>query len=1367
MKKTLIAIAALAAAMVGCTQYGEDSIKASDAIEGRVYYGHIQEETRTILDLDNHINWEAGDQLSVFEDGEAFNLKYDVVLADGATTSKNATFKYTEECTGSADPELDANYAIFPYSEENSAAGSVLSFPMPEVVDGAVDGNIDHLPMVATTPFNSNDFWFSSPVSLFRVRVSKENNYPNTVKLLSLTLTSRKGQPLWGTASVDMSATPYVATIENDSATKNSVTVNFGDGVVIDFANKHFYIALPAMTFEENDLQITYVAKIGKVVKDPVVINKTPSLVMPAGTVKQTSIKINAESFTGSTEDASPVANVNGVEYTTLEAAFKAAIDLGGEQTISVVADASVKEAITVPASSKINLILNGNNVTSELTGVTITNNGTLNVMGGTITTNTHGIKLNATGASLTVGAGATLVSKEGAAAYTPADVDAVITILGNVESQGVYGAIQTNGTSGTTIITIEEGAKVTAANSCALYCPGANITINGGEITGSTAIYHKKGSLVINGGTYTATGAYSAYSFNPSGSNTTGDAVVVEACEEGSAYTPCSIEIYGGTFVATDTANGARALAFYEQPGVTVDPVESTVIAGTYNTDPNEYVTRGYKATQNAEGLWVVGENFEATIGSTKYVTVAEAFAAAQKGNTITLLKDATLTESIVVIDNDVLSDITLDGAGKTVTLNMTSGTGFQFGKSSVSAWATGVKIKDLTIKGTATYALYLCGGTSSVIDNLTVEGTYDNGGYGAVILYGTHGATISNSNICSGFSNGSDVYPLNLVNTKWGELSINASEIDATAKLFIDEQSYVDKVICGSYKSNMVDYDSIERIGTIKAEIEKKGSTTYGEYDMVAELNKVLYANVEDAIAEAANGETVTLFKNTYASFPTTALANAAKAGNVVTLDASESTFANTKSFGLNVGGAKVMNANFVNENTVAVQGSIFGTFEKCTFEGVEAIRWAYAPGANNTTYFNECVFAPKDTYAFHVDSGDGEFKFTNCEFYGFVATGSTIDLVTFEKCLFGYKDGYSIFNGSNSYGNTTMINCKYDFTSSALDTRYNCILPAANKEYLLNGVQVNYGSGYQPLTYKDVRNLKGKIVTINGTTYEGINADVVLEAGTTYLLDNAKGLQWFGSQVNFNKNTFSGKTVKVIDDIDMTGTYYAPGSLNNYPSDAFAGTFDGGNKTISNLTIEANDGTHDSAALIATALNGAVIKDVTLTNVNITSNHYAAGILGYITNGEETNPYIVEITNCHVNGGTITGNIYNDDNGDKIGGIAGIFYNGTVSGCSVKNVTLNGYRDVGGLVGWANDADAKVINNEISNVTINVNNSNNYKKYKVQADYDVESYVGEGDAATISGNTGTATINWGAISESNPGVTINPGDGSDIDW
>lgn len=1347
MKKTLIAIAALAAALVGCNQFGEDQIVSNDGIVGETFYGTIDEDTRTTIDSQNKTYWEEDDLVSVFEYTD-HNLKYQVTPSEDKRTAELNYIKQYVQGTGA---QLEHFYAVFPYNDANTISGSVLSFPMPATVTGAAD-NTDHYPMVSMS--DTHGFGFKSPAAIMRIKVSKEDN-PNTFVLNSITIKSRKGQKLAGTANVDMSAETWSAVIVDDENASSSITLNLGEGLTLTTENQFVYFALPPMTFEANDLSIEYSATISNRDQVTGVVDKAPSIAFGVGQLKQTSLVVVSDPFSGSTPDADPVANVNGVEYTTLEAAFKAAIDLGGEQTISVVADASVKEAITVPASSKINLILNGNNVTSELTGITITNNGTLNVMGGTITAAGETIRVM-NGGSLTVGTGATVASKTDTAVFVPNGATANVVVYGTLHSDAErYAALQTNGMS-SAVITIEEGAKIIGTKTGAMYCPGATITINGGEITGSTAIYHKKGSLVINGGTFTATGTHVDYGFNGSGANATSDAVVVEACDVASGYTPCSIEIYGGTFVATDTANGARALAFYEQPGVTVDPVESTIIAGTYNTDPNEYVTRGYKATQNAEGLWVVGENFEATIGSTKYVTVAEAFAAAQKGNTITLLKDATLTESIVVIDNNVLSDITLDGAGKTVTLNMTSGTGFQFGKDSdgVTAWATGVKIKDLTIKGTATYAIYLCGGTSSVIDNLTVEGTYDNGGYGAVILYGTHGATISNSNICSGFSNGSDANLLNLVNTQWGELFINASEIDATAKLFIDDQSYVDKVICGSYKSNMVDYDSIERIGTIKAEIEKKGSTTYGEYDMVAELGNVLYASVADAAAETTDtNNTVVLYNGEHnldgVSFPVADIKFVGENREQTVIKLEKSLYWTGKSVSFeNLTYSAVKNAPY-DEHHMWIHHANNINFEKCNIERLRLNVFA--------SLINDCVLSTDvasgfDGYPVYYSGKDGSnHKLTNSK-------------------INGVSKGAVIYNEGNPVINLTVENCQ--FTATTTDSSKAAI--QMHSEYGISGTLVvnnSTATGFANINGGLWNEVKNNVIPavenfnftkiIDGRTY--VTNGVWINQAGEYEIENANGLVWFGTQVNVNKNSFSGKTVKVVEDIDMTGVVYPAGSVKSYPSYAFAGTFDGGDKTISNLTIVAENDIHGSAALIATAKGyNTTIKNVKLNNVNIESSHNAAGILGYVTDGNWIN-----ITNCHVDGGTITGHIYNNDNGDKIGGIAGIFYDGTVSGCSVKNVTINGYRDVGGLVGWANDANAKVINNAIENVTINVNNSNNYKKYKVQADYDVESYVGEDNAATVTGNTGVATINWGAISENNPGVTINPGQGDDIDW
>lgn len=90
-----------------------------------------------------------------------------------------------------------------------------------------------------------------------------------------------------------------------------------------------------------------------------------------------------------------------------------------------------------------------------------------------------------------------------------------------------------------------------------------------------------------------------------------------------------------------------------------------------------------------------------EAKIGNTEYATLKEAFAAAKKGDTITLLTDITLTEQIDITDQDVLSGITLDGDGQTITCATTDdpsqsgGSALYFGNANAGKWATGVSTK------------------------------------------------------------------------------------------------------------------------------------------------------------------------------------------------------------------------------------------------------------------------------------------------------------------------------------------------------------------------------------------------------------------------------------------------------------------------------------------------------------------------------------------------------------------------------------------------------------------------------------------------------------------------------------------------
>lgn len=235
---------------------------------------------------------------------------------------------------------------------------------------------------------------------------------------------------------------------------------------------------------------------------------------------------------------------------------------------------------------------------------------------------------------------------------------------------------------------------------------------------------------------------------------------------------------------------------------------------------------------------------------------------------------------------------------------------------------------------------------------------------------------------------------------------------------------------------------------------------------------------------------------------------------------------------------------------------------------------------------------------------------------------------------------------------------------------------------------------------------------------------------------IISTAAELMAFAESVN-RGYTYAGQTVVLTDDIDLNGVEWTPiGGLARYPSVTFAGTFDGNNHTISNLKTSDFTTNHATAGFFG-SITGTV-KNLTLTNVNITSSHYAGGIVGYSSNkGTST------ITNCHVNGGTITStpeytgttddstNGY--DNGDKVGGIIGYMVAGDkVENCSVSNVTIKAYRDLGGIAGYA---AGTVTNNKVSDVTLIQDNTNGYKADPITTYAEV---IGREASATATDNT-----------------------------
>jgi hypothetical protein len=104
----------------------------------------------------------------------------------------------------------------------------------------------------------------------------------------------------------------------------------------------------------------------------------------------------------------------------------------------------------------------------------------------------------------------------------------------------------------------------------------------------------------------------------------------------------------------------------------------------------------------------------------------------------------------------------------------------------------------------------------------------------------------------------------------------------------------------------------------------------------------------------------------------------------------------------------------------------------------------------------------------------------------------------------------------------------------------------------------------------------------------------------ATSTYSISNPEQLLY----VALSGESFDGQVVQLADDIDLTGETWTPAGTAEAP---FKGTFDGNNKTISGLTIDA-----DYAAMFAYTDEGVTIKDLTLENVNINSSKYAAAVV-----------------------------------------------------------------------------------------------------------------------------------------------------------
>ena len=165
--------------------------------------------------------------------------------------------------------------------------------------------------------------------------------------------------------------------------------------------------------------------------------------------------------------------------------------------------------------------------------------------------------------------------------------------------------------------------------------------------------------------------------------------------------------------------------------------------------------------------------------------------------------------------------------------------------------------------------------------------------------------------------------------------------------------------------------------------------------------------------------------------------------------------------------------------------------------------------------------------------------------------------------------------------------------------------------------------------------------------------------------YTVTSAEGLKNIAELVN--EEWKSDINITLTDDIDLSGIDWTPIGIDY--NHRYTGTFDGGDHTITGLTVTGSD---QYAGLFGYIGSGGTVKDVTLEGVQIATTHSvgdAGGVAGWSYGTLE---------NCSVSG-SVSGSGMNG----IAGGVVGFQVGGSLTGCS-SSATVNAGNTAGGVAG-----------------------------------------------------------------------------------
>ena len=224
--------------------------------------------------------------------------------------------------------------------------------------------------------------------------------------------------------------------------------------------------------------------------------------------------------------------------------------------------------------------------------------------------------------------------------------------------------------------------------------------------------------------------------------------------------------------------------------------------------------------------------------------------------------------------------------------------------------------------------------------------------------------------------------------------------------------------------------------------------------------------------------------------------------------------------------------------------------------------------------------------------------------------------------------------------------------------------------------------------------------------------------IEGDGSYTVTTADGLKNVAKLVNEEGKTDINITLDT--DLTLTGEWTPIGT----ESQPYTGTFDGNGKTITGLTVTGSDR--------YTGLFGFIkgtVKNVVLTEINITSGTFVGGVAGWSFGGN--------IENCSVSGSV---------SGSDVGGVVGYQQGGSITGCS-SSATVKGTQRAGGVAGATNSGATLTACYATGDVTVENDGPNNACAGGVVGSNAYSTVIACYAAGNVSG-TGSGTIHVGGV-------------------